>query len=259
MKTILTYDATFEGFLSCVFYAFEYKLLGAHIRKSSCAAENFFDEIIFVASEENKASRVWKGLAKYASTEGKNAIFKAFLSELADIEDSLFHYIKHVFVERNKASQCIKNYRDPHILKIAQTVKKVGREKHRMDAFVRFKLTKEELYFATIAPDFNVLPLNAKHFKNRYADQKWMIYDLKRNYGIYYDLFKVVTVTLTLDSNISAASCQDTFFTEEELQFQELWQQYFKSTTIESRKNMKLHLQHVPRRYWKYLSEKALI
>jgi len=259
MNSILTYDSSFEGFLSCVFFAFEYKLLGARIRKSSYASENFFDEIIFVPSEENKANRVWKGLAKYSSTEGKSAVFKAFLSELPDIEESLFHYIKQIFVKRNKASQCIKNYSDPHILKIAQTVKKVGREKHRMDAFVRFKLTKEDLYFATIAPDFNVLPLNAKHFKNRYADQKWMIYDLKRNYGIYYDRYKVETVTLELDDNLHTGSCQTTFFTEEELQFQELWQQYFKSTTIESRKNMKLHLQHVPRRYWKYLSEKALI
>ena len=33
--------------------------------------------------------------------------------------------------------------------------------------------------------------------------------------------------------------------------------EYFKSTNIKSRKNMKLHLQHVPKRYWKYLTEKS--
>ncbi|TXD94923.1 DUF4130 domain-containing protein [Gillisia hiemivivida] len=26
---------------------------------------------------------------------------------------------------------------------------------------------------------------------------------------------------------------------------------------MKSRKNMKLHLQHVPKRYWKYLTEKS--
>ncbi|MNL65412.1 hypothetical protein D3C87_1897410 [compost metagenome] len=35
-----------------------------------------------------------------------------------------------------------------------------------------------------------------------------------------------------------------------------LWQDYFKSTNILARKNMRLHVRHVPRRYWKYLSEK---
>ena len=45
-------------------------------------------------------------------------------------------------------------------------------------------------------------------------------------------------------------------FDEDELVFQTLWRDYFKSTNIKSRKNMRLHIQHVPKRYWKYLSEK---
>ncbi len=51
-----------------------------------------------------------------------------------------------------------------------------------------FELLQDEMYFAKIEPDFNVLPLIQKHFKDRYADQKWMIFDLKRNFGIIYDL-----------------------------------------------------------------------
>lgn len=257
MKTTLTYDGSFEGFLSCVFYAYEYKVLSAQIATQSSTSKSFFNDLIHVPTEENKASRVWTGLKKHASTEGKNAVFKAFLSELPTIEDSLFHYIKLVFKQKDKSSKLIKNYSDPHILKIAQTVKKIGREKHRMDAFVRFRLTKDDLYFATISPDFNVLPLNAKHFKSRYADQKWMIYDLKRKYGIYYDLKTVSTVTLKLDNRVHSTNFAELFFTENELQFQELWQNYFKSTNIISRKNTKLHVQHVPKRYWKYLSEKS--
>ena len=43
---------------------------------------------------------------------------------------------------------------------------------------------------------------------------------------------------------------------EAEPDYQVLWKSYFDSVNIPERKNMKLHLQHVPRRYWKYLSEK---
>ena len=45
-------------------------------------------------------------------------------------------------------------------------------------------------------------------------------------------------------------------FTKEEAQYETLWKDYFKSTNIEERVNMALHIKHVPKRYWKYLSEK---
>ncbi len=132
----------------------------------------------------------------------------------------------------------------------------VRREKHRMDAFVRFKQTKEGVYFATIEPDFNVLPLNISHFKNRYADQEWIIYDLKRNYGVHYNLKDVNFIEVSFNKDSLKETKQSLFFSENELAFQELWKNYFKSTNIPSRKNMKLHIRHIPKRYWKYLSEK---
>ncbi|MES2689093.1 MAG: DUF4130 domain-containing protein, partial [Bacteroidota bacterium] len=44
---------------------------------------------------------------------------------------------------------------------------------------------------------------------------------------------------------------------EHEEWYRQLWAGYFKHTNIPSRKNIKLHLQHVPKRYWKYLPEKT--
>ncbi|MFC7356506.1 TIGR03915 family putative DNA repair protein [Jejudonia soesokkakensis] len=254
MRTILVYDETFEGFLSVVFYVFEYKLKHVIIQKESIASETFFDATQMVITEEKKADRVWKGLLKYIKASERTKLYKAYLSELPSIENDLLWYIQNAIAsEKNIAG----NFANPTILKISKIVKMVDREKHRMDAFVRFRLTKDDMYMATVSPDFNVLPLNAAHFKNRYADQRWLIYDLKRTYGIYYDLKKVTTVTLDLTSDVNTASASSVYFTEHELQYQTLWKNYFKSTNIESRKNMKLHVQHVPKRYWKYLSEKS--
>jgi len=139
-------------------------------------------------------------------------------------------------------------------LRVSQIAQMVGREKHRMEAFVRFKLTKDGYYFAEIEPDFNVIPLIERHFKDRYADQQWVIYDKKRKYGIHYDLDKVNTVVF---ENFDYQS-SDTInlLDESEVPYQKLWKDYFDSTNIESRKNMKLHTQHIPKRYWKHLSEK---
>lgn len=54
------------------------------------------------------------------------------------------------------------------------------------------------------------------------------------------------------------ALTQDSVITldEKDEYFQHLWKQYYHSTNIEARRNMKLHIKHVPKRYWKYLVEK---
>ena len=124
-----------------------------------------------------------------------------------------------------------------------------------MLAFVRFELLQDEVYFAKIEPDFNVLPLIRKHFKERYADQKWMIFDLKRHYGIFYDL-KEVHFFSPDSSQLQNFRNSEQFHHEEEKKYQTLWQRYFVKTGIPERKNMKLHIQWVPKRYWKYLTEK---
>jgi probable DNA metabolism protein len=43
---------------------------------------------------------------------------------------------------------------------------------------------------------------------------------------------------------------------EKEELYQHLWQQYFSTLNIAARKNLKLHIQHMPKRYWRYLVEK---
>lgn len=253
MKTILKYDGSFEGLLSSVFYVYEYKLKEASIIKHECYEPNFFDNSITVLSEPIKAKRVWQGLSKSLSSKAKTKIYKAFLSEIFNIENTILYYIRKSL---SSSASIESDFTDSEILHLEKTVKKVDREKHRMDAFVRFRLTKDGIYFATVEPDFDVLPLNATHFKKRYADQKWLIYDLKRSYGIYYDLESVQTISLELSKEINSENTATTYFTPEELQFQKLWANYFKSSNIESRKNLKLHIKHIPKRYWKYLTEK---
>ena len=123
-----------------------------------------------------------------------------------------------------------------------------------MEAFIRFQKLKDETFYAAIEPDFNVLPLLIKHFKDRYADQQWIIYDIRRKYGVHYNLHDIQYITLNF-SDVKATNVVSAY-TEDEGLYQELWKNYFKSVNIPARKNTKLHLMHVPRRYWRHLTEK---
>jgi len=255
MTITYIYDGSFEGFLTCVFNAYEMKMMQVNIVREVLFQNTFFGTNEVVVTDKEKANRVWKGLKKKITTNELRRFYYAFLSELPTVENTLFNAITYVF---NTKYNVASNFTNKHVLDIAKLTKNVSREKHRMEAFVRFKLTKDNIYFANIEPDFNVLPLISKHFEKRYADQKWLIYDLLRNYGIYYNLEKVEIVNLELNKNFDATKTSSAIFTAIELEFQQLWKDYFKSTNIASRKNMKLHTQHVPKRYWKYLSEKEV-
>lgn len=248
---IICYDKTFEGFLSAVFDIYEYKLKDVKFSESGSAASSLFGQAHNVVTDEVKFTRVWNGIVKRVSLPAATQLYHAFLSE--SIEDMLYRYVKYALESKTPINR---NYSHEAVLGVTQMAKKVHREKHRMEAFVRFKLTKDKLYYAIVEPDFNVLPLIANHFKRRYADQCWMIYDIRRKYGIHYDLKEVTTVTL----DIKGASAKSLTLIEddEEPFFRQLWQNYFRSVNIPSRKNMKLHIQHMPQRYWRFLTEKQV-
>lgn len=165
----------------------------------------------------------------------------------------MFQFAAHVFTNSKNVEEDFSNNAVWDLRKATRLTRK---ESHRMEAFVRFKLTKDQLYYAIIEPDCDVLPLIENHFKKRYADQRWLIYDAKRKYGIYYDLENVTTIELQFNMKVSSLKHSTEICDEQEEFFQNLWRQYFSSVNIESRKNMKLHIQHMPKRYWKYLIEK---
>jgi len=249
---ILIYDGSFNGFLTAVFIAFEEKIHVVDIQKNSISQKGLFSDTETIFTNLDKAKRVWNGIQAKSSSAIKNIYF-AYMSENKGIELLLYRYVRKLFAS---SSSIHSDYSDGIVLKISQLAKSVGREKHRMEAFVRFQLTKDEIYFANIEPDFDVLPLISKHFRSRYADQQWIIYDVKRKYGLYYNLERVEIISLDLQEVHSNSIKRNPTFDNQEYDYQELWNNYFKSTNIKSRINKKLHTQHVPKRYWKYLSEK---
>lgn len=250
--TTLVYDSSFYGLLTAVFEAFDQALTQVQLATPEQPG-HLFGNRKEVATNQQKAARVWKGLLRYIAPEAREQLYQAWLSEQEQIPQQLFRYMHYVFTSKAAVD---KDYSNPAILAIAQTARQVHREKHRMEAFVRFQLTADQLYYATVEPDFNVLPLITAHFEKRYADQRWLIYDVRRKYGIYYDLNEVAVVDIGFHSFLQQGKAIDGIYDKKEERYQQLWQQYFTSTNIAARKNTALHLRHMPLRYWKYLTEK---
>ena len=251
---IFTYDKTFDGLLSCVFFAYEQKKFPDFILSESDQKPLFVDEQYRIITEKEKSLRVWKALEKKLSKRAQNMMLSVWLSELPETEMLLFRYIRKNIDHPEGVEM---NFGDDDVLRIKEIAQKVAKEAEQLRQFVRFQETADGIYFAPVSPRYDVLSLIVSHFQSRYAGQPWIIYDTNRNTGLYYDTRSVVEVSFSQKdlSDLRLGVLDEEKLSSDETFFQQMWKEYFKSTTIKERINLKLQRQHMPRRYWRYLTE----
>lgn len=142
--------------------------------------------------------------------------------------------------------------------RIIENLQESGRRTSTSDAVCPLSESCGRNIFAAVEPQFNALPLAVEHFKDRFADQPWLIYDVKRQYGYYYDLkeMKEVTFENPQQAHLVTGMLNESLMANDEKLFRQLWKTYFKAICIKERWNPRKHRQDMPVRYWKYLTEK---
>jgi len=251
--TIFFYDKTFEGLLSAVFEAFRMKIFPDKLLPSCEIPPMFTDTTHTVASNEEHANRVWKGLQAKLQKKACNMLTHVWLSELRGSDELLFRYICKTFATTKKIQY---NFGDADVLEVQKIARKVSHEAQYLKQFVRFQKAADDIFFAPVRPQFNALPLAINHFTDRFADQQWVIYDVRRQYGYYYDLHTTQEITFTDDDRLLSGKLDEALMAEDEKLFQELWKSYFKAMAIKERINPRLHKKNMPVRFWLYLTEK---
>lgn len=250
--SIVLYEPSFEGWLSAVFYIYANRLQddeALQLTAQDCYVPSLIAEATSVATDEDKAERVLTKLNKLLGRSGMRNLLWGFLSEKDNIGTTLFQVVKYAIDYPSR--HIMQDLGNLDVLELVKTVKSVGREKHRMEAFVRFEHTTDDIYFARVEPDFNALPLIGEHFRQRYQDQYWAIYDLARGYGIYYDKSQstrsrpAALQTIT-DLDDAVLRNPASIHSEDEQRYQKFWQGYFTNVNIKERKNPRLHKQYLP-------------
>ena len=263
---VYTFDNTMDGILSAVFDAYF-----RHQQPDMLVGEGgqlplFCEEVWQVVTTEEKATRVWAGLEKRLPREALHLLMVSWLSEEKGLSTPLFHYIYKVFTPPQASpfkggGGIERNFSDPDVLYVTNTARRVMHEQLRMKQFIRFQKAKDGTYLAVVSPDHNVLPLITSHFQDRFGDQPWLIYDARRHYGYYYDQKTVIRVTFENEAavpfDLRNGKLDEAVLSENDQLFQELWRTYFKAVCIKERMNPRKQLNDMPRRYWKYMTEKA--
>ena len=267
--TVYTFDQTIDGLLTAVFDSFalhqqDVTLLAERLRVGEhCSGMGeqlplFADEPHQVVTDGEKAERVWKGLERQLSREALHIITISWLSEERALSQPLFNFICKVFRMKRDISH---NASDEDVLAVRNTCRRVLHESQRMKQFLRFQKAKDGTYLGVVSPDHDVLPLIIDHFQDRFGDQPWLIYDAHRHYGYYFTPGEdVIRITFedesTVPFDLSNGKLNTDILSDNDQLFQDLWRTYFKAICIRERMNPRKQLSDMPRRYWKYMTEK---
>ncbi len=272
---VYVFDNTLDGLLTAVFDSFLLRQQPELLLAEGEQLPLFADEPHRVVTSSEKADRVWKGLERQLSKDGLRMVTVSWLSEEQTLNQPLFNFICKVFRQKAKGTDnhvtgacppaetpgLERNASDADVLAVRNTCRRVLHEQLRMKQFIRFQKAKDGTYLAVVSPDHNVLPLIIDHFRDRFNDQSFLIYDAHRHYG-YYHTPDDGAMRITFENEAAVPFSlsdgklgKDVLSSDDEL-FQQLWRTYFKAICIKERINPKKQLSDMPRRYWKYMTEK---
>ncbi len=254
-------DGTFAGLLAAYAEAHRCRALPAEVRTLGQPGPGaLFAETVALATDVVLAERVERGLER-AKPGLVGRLRRAFLSERPGMEVALLRLIDAV---ADWGAGAAEDWTFEPAREVTRWAGRVGREAHRMEAFVRFERIDAgwddeapETFVARIRPEYNVLPILHGHFETRYPTLAWRIVDVRRALALVHTPAplrapgqppsEIVPVD-ALDLPDDRADGEDCY--------QRMWQAYFRAVTIPERRNLTLHLRHVPKRYWPYLTEK---
>lgn len=238
----LVYDRSFESFLTLIYEVYYKKLKPFKIVYEK-PNELFLDDVIFIEYDEENSKKVLKALQTKFPKKAFQTILNIFLCDSKEFELDLLNYIILGF----KDTKELYNINNPSVFNIKNLEKELFRHVHKMEGFLRFEELEDKSLYAKIETKFNIVYFLGKHFFKRLNNQKYIIHDINRKIAfIKNDDFLGI-------QNI--ASYEEPILSKNEEKFSKLWCQFFKSISIESRKNEKCQQNMVPLLYRTYMNE----
>ena len=236
------YDGSFDGLLTVIYMAYNDRK--SSILRVSSKTEQLILALddIHVITDFSKARRVEKSICEKLSQNFLNNIRTCFLSNDKNKDTIIIRTVYKAL----KQGEEILNSLDEHAFYMNKLIKQVLNERHKYLGLLRFKEMKDGTMFSTIEPKNNVLPILISHFKNRMKREKFTIFDKGRKMIAYYDRNKV---------EIFFVESLEIEWSDEEIEYSELWKTFHKSISIKERENKKLQQNNLPKYYWKHLVE----
>jgi probable DNA metabolism protein len=136
---------------------------------------------------------------------------------------------------------------EPYVNRVFQLSRSTGNEAHHVLGFLRFRELENGILFSQIHPKNDILPILAEHFTDRLPMENFIIYDENHQTAAVHQQQKGFLLVDVPHANLEFM----TNYSDNEKKYQQLWCGFFKSIAIEARKNPKLQIQNIAKRFWK--------
>lgn len=237
------YDGTFEGILTCIYHHY-YTDKASGIFPREAYQSSMLGGYMEVETDGEKARRVYEAIEKKISPYDLRRIYKAYLSNDPEKETKI---LKYVVLGFQKGSVVSMLHGNPAVFDIQSIEKKINVETERMLQFVRFSVMENDILYAAIEPDHDVLELLHRHFCDRFRNDPFIIHDVKRSKALVAYQKQWYITQFDLEDVPKTSS--------EEKDYQRLWKNYFEHIAIRERTNPRCQKNFMPVRYWKHLTE----
>ena len=238
------FDGSLDGFLSVVYSNYYDKRSYDYVYEDNVYQQQLDAEYFYVPTNPPHSVKVMDAAGKRISPEAQSNICYCCMASDENRYTSLLHYVRLGF----KAGPSVDNYlQNPHVLKVHKLVKYTLHDGHLLTGFCRFKETANGVFYASISPVNNVLPILAEHFRERFMNQPWVIHDTARGIAAVYDCRDYIIEPVHLKANVDCSG--------DEALFQELWKAFFDTIAIKERTNRKLQRNLIPLHFRKHVTE----
>ena len=238
----------FNGLLTIVFDCYLSKVIPSNVLPKENYLPNLLEKPYFISTDEKKANRIWHGAYTNISYTALYDCYYAFLSCHKGKELAILKYLLHGFYVGFRICNMLAI---DYVLEVTKLRKTVFGEAHRLKGLVRLSKLENNLWYAPIHPDNNVIEQVGHFLMARFPTQNLILHDKNRNLAFLYSIqnrndYEILKVPI----NFKIPK-----FSEEEKQFQKLWKTFFNTISIKERTNPRLQMQFMPKKYWKDLIE----
>ncbi len=239
------YDGSIDGLFTIIYQCLKNKKIPKEVIFEAKYQDNLLELPIYINTDLKQSAKMCHLINKI-SRFALNNICVSFLSENEDKENIILKYTISLFKYGQKYVHMSNNN---WVIALNRLSKRVFGEAHRLKGFLRFKKIKDNILYADIEPENNVIEFLAKHFKQRLKNELWLINDKKRNIAALYNKKEYIIV------NSVELDLHKLIDNKDEENYQKLWKDYFHNISIEERKNLRCQMNFMPKKYWKYLIE----
>lgn len=246
-KIVLLCDDTVDGILTAIYRAWEIGTSKTQVKVEDGDTMALFCEYRTSATDIRLSSKVAGAIKRKISEEAYELVYQAALSDRKGKAQHIYKFLQKGFrIGRN-----VVDYRqDEDVQSVCEMSRFTWYEAHRYMGFVRFEEFADGILVSRINPRSNIIFLLAEHFSDRLRQENWLILDTERSLAAVHAAGAAPVLAEGISEDAVLAVCG---ISESEREFQNLWDCFYHTISIDERVNNRQQLLMMPKRYRRYM------